>query len=62
MNNEYLLPKDTVIVSTADLQGNILTYNQSFIDASGYEESEIKSKPHSILRHADMPKDAFKDL
>ena len=62
MSQEYLLSTDTVIVSTSDLQGNILTYNKAFIDASGYSESEIKGKSHSILRHSDMPKEAFQDL
>ena len=59
---EYNLPSNSVILSTADMQGNILTYNKSFLEASGYSEAEIKGKPHSILRHPDMPKEAFKDL
>jgi methyl-accepting chemotaxis protein len=62
MNNEYVLPTDTVILSTSDLQGNIFSYNKAFLEASGYTEAEIKGKPHSILRHSDMPKEAFKDL
>jgi methyl-accepting chemotaxis protein len=62
MSSEYQLPSQTVILSTADMQGNILTYNKSFLEASGYPEAEIKGKPHSTLRHPDMPKEAFKDL
>ncbi len=58
-NKEYVLPDNTVILSTADLQGNIVTYNQGFKDASGYSDDELKGKPHSILRHPDMPKAAF---
>lgn len=61
-NQEYVLPDNTVILSTADMQGNILTYNQGFKDASGYSDEELKGKPHSILRHPDMPKAAFKDF
>jgi methyl-accepting chemotaxis protein len=61
-NKEFVLPSNTVILSTSDLQGNILTYNQGFKDASGYSDEELKGKPHSMLRHPDMPKDAFKDL
>lgn len=61
-NKEYLLPENTVILSTADLQGNIVTYNQGFKDASGYSDEELQGKPHNILRHPDMPKAAFKDF
>lgn len=61
-NKEYLLPDNTVILSTADLQGNIVTYNQGFKDASGYSDEELQGKPHNILRHPDMPKAAFKDF
>lgn len=62
MSQEYLLPSDTVILSTANLQGDIISCNKGFIEASGYSEKEILGKPHSILRHPDMPKEAFKDL
>ncbi len=62
MSQEYLLPADTVILSTANLQGDIVSCNKGFIEASGYTEAEIIGKPHSVLRHPDMPKQAFKDL
>lgn len=62
MSNEYLLSENAVILSTSDLQGNILTFNKTFLEASGYTEAEIRGKPHSILRHPDMPKEAFKDF
>jgi methyl-accepting chemotaxis protein len=62
MSTEYLLPSHTVIVSTSDLQGNIVSFNKAFLEASGYNADDVIGKPHSILRHPDMPKDAFKDL
>ncbi|PLA73637.1 hypothetical protein CYQ88_10280 [Hydrogenovibrio sp. SC-1] len=62
MDNEYQLDKDVVILSTADLAGNIVDFNKGFVEASGFTESELKGKPHNILRHPDMPKEAFKDL
>jgi methyl-accepting chemotaxis protein len=62
MNQLYQLPNDMVIVSRADLQGNITSFNQAFEDASGYTSAELMGKPHSILRHPDMPKEAFQDL
>ena len=62
MSNEYQLSENTVILSTADMQGNITSFNKAFLEASGYSEAEIKGKPHNVLRHPDMPKEAFKDL
>jgi PAS domain S-box-containing protein len=62
MEQEYQLPEDAVILSTADMNGNILTYNMAFLEASGYTADEIRGKPHSLLRHPDMPKAAFQDL
>jgi PAS domain S-box-containing protein len=58
--------KDTVdessIVSKADIKGIITFVNQKFCEISGYTEEELLGKPHSILRHPDMPKEAFADL
>lgn len=59
---EYVIPSGLVILSTADLQGNIVSYNTGFKDASGYSDAELKGKPHSLLRHPDMPKEAFADM
>ena len=62
MPQEYILPDDIVILSRSDLQGNIVDYNEGFRDASGYSDEELKGKPHRLLRHPDMPKEAFKDF
>lgn len=59
---EYQLSPQTVILSTADLQGNIINFNEGFKDASGWSDAELYGKPHSILRHPDMPKEAFQDF
>lgn len=61
-DTEYELAKDLVILSTSDLHGNILDYNKGFREASGYTDEELKGKPHNLLRHPDMPKEAFKDF
>jgi PAS domain S-box-containing protein len=52
--------KTKVLMSKTDLKGNILYANEAFIDVCGYDEFEIINKPHSILRHPDMPKVIFK--
>lgn len=55
-------PDGKLIVSTTDTNGIITHVNQSFIEMSGYTETELINAPHSILRHPDMPSVAFKDL
>jgi methyl-accepting chemotaxis protein len=62
MNQLYQLPANMVIISRSDLQGNIISFNAGFEEASGYSTSELNGKPHSILRHPDMPKEAFQDM
>lgn len=61
-NHEKFLSDEEFIVSKTDVRGKILYGNKTFITLSGYEEHEILFKPHSILRHPDMPKVIFKFL
>ncbi len=62
LDEEIPYPDGKLIVSRTDKQGIITHCNQSFVDMSGYTEEEIIGQPHSILRHPDMPRAAFKDL
>ena len=59
---ETILNDGMTIVSTTDLQGNINYANQYFIEVSGFSESELLGAPQNILRHPDMPAEAFADL
>jgi len=59
---ELFLNENEIIVSKTDLKGRITYGNQVFIKLSGYEESELLGKPHSIIRHKEMPKCVFKLL
>jgi len=51
-----------VIASTTDAKGVIIFVSKAFCTVSGYEESELIGKSHSIVRHPDMPKSAFKEM
>ncbi len=51
-----------LIVSKSDKDGNITYANPIFMKISGYAQGELLDKPHSILRHPDMPKAVFKYL
>ncbi|WP_051640630.1 PAS domain-containing protein [Thiomicrorhabdus sp. Milos-T2] len=59
---EYALPQDTTIVSRTDLHGNIISANEAFIKASGFEWSELVGQPHNVLRHPDVPPAVFEDF
>ncbi|MCX6076850.1 MAG: PAS domain S-box protein [Campylobacterales bacterium] len=52
----------TTLVSKTDLKGKITYVNSAFMKLSGYDEEELVGKPHSIVRHSDMPREAFEDL
>ncbi|WP_317204157.1 methyl-accepting chemotaxis protein [Janthinobacterium sp.] len=53
---------DQAIVSKTDLNGNITYVNPYFCQVSGYSEAELLGAPQNILRHPDMPPEAFADL
>ncbi|PIE74304.1 MAG: hypothetical protein CSA19_00415 [Deltaproteobacteria bacterium] len=53
---------DGLFVSKTDPKGNITYCNKELISISGFSERELISAPHSIIRHADMPKTIFKTL
>ncbi len=56
---EELLFQGRVIISETDLKGIITYANRKFCEISGYEKEELIGKPHNIIRHPDMPKEAF---
>ena len=60
IDNEIKLSDKRYIVSKTDTKGIIEYGNDYFVEISGYSEAELIGKPHSIVRHPDMPKIAFK--
>lgn len=57
-----VMSDEDFIVSKTDLKGRITYCNQIFMDMAEYTESELLGKPHSIIRHPDMPKAVFRYL
>jgi PAS domain S-box-containing protein len=51
-----------VISSVTDLKGRIIDVSQAFCEISGYTKEELIGRNHNIIRHPDMPKEAFRDL
>jgi aerotaxis receptor len=59
---EYPLGDDVIIVSKTDTKGRLVYFNDQFVKASGFPEQELIKQPHNIVRHPDMPPEAFEDL
>jgi aerotaxis receptor len=59
---EYLPPPGATLVSCTDLASHVVYCNAAFIEASGYARDELIGQPHNLIRHPDMPAEAFRDL
>ena len=59
---EFVFPTGETLVSTTDLQGRILYCNPMFVAVSGYQKDELLGQPHNMIRHPDMPEEAFRDM
>ena len=53
---------ENVIYSRTDTKGFITYASKAFCKISGYTQEELLGKPHNIIRHMDMPKEAFKNM
>lgn len=62
MEKETILDEYTFLVSETDEKGIIRFANNDFCQIAGYSLDELMNQPHSMVRHKDMPKVAFKDL
>jgi len=59
---ELTYGEDRIIISTTDLKGIITYANEDFLEISGFSREELIGKNHNLVRHPDMPPEAFKDL
>ena len=59
---EYKFESEQTLVSVTDLKGRITYCNSAFIEVSGYTSAELLGQAHSIVRHPDMPEEAFRDM
>ena len=60
--NEIAFPEGKMLVSITNLKGAITMCNRHFVEISGFSEAELLGANHNIVRHPDMPPEAFKDL
>jgi len=61
-DQEYSLKESDSIVSKTDLKGLITYINEDFLHVSGFTKAELIGFPHNIVRHPDMPEEAFADM
>jgi len=60
--NEYDYPGEELLMSTTDSAGVMTHCNAAFARVSGYSVEELMGQPHNLIRHPDMPPEAYKDL
>lgn len=61
-NREYALKGDDFLISRTNRRGRITYANPAFIEVSGFTREELIGAPHNIVRHPDMPEQAFENL
>ena len=59
---EKPFPHGKYLVSCTDLEGVITYANDAFVEISGFTREELIGKNHNIVRHPDMPPQAFEQL
>ena len=59
---EFVIDDGSTLVSTTDLKSRITYCNPGFVAVSGYERDELLGQPHNLIRHPDMPAEAFRDM
>jgi aerotaxis receptor len=60
--HEHPMADGETLVSTTDLDSRITYCNPAFIRISGFSKEELIGQPHNLVRHPDMPEEAFRDL
>ncbi|CAN7257716.1 methyl-accepting chemotaxis protein [Acidovorax sp. LjRoot38] len=53
---------DELLVSSTNTKGEITHCNPAFVRVSGYSYDELIGQPHNLIRHPDMPAEAYRDL
>ena len=59
---EQTFGDDIAIISHTDDAGRINFVNDDFVAISGFSSDELIGQSHNIVRHPDMPAEAFRDL
>ncbi|MDX5334876.1 MAG: methyl-accepting chemotaxis protein [Marinobacter sp.] len=55
-------PAQYHLITTTDLKGKITAANDEFAEVAGFMVDELMGQPHNMIRHPDMPPEAFANL
>lgn len=59
---EHHIDDGATLMSTTDPDSYINYANDAFVEVSGFSLSELDGHPHNVVRHPDMPPQAFADM
>jgi aerotaxis receptor len=59
---EFEFPATETLLSTTDASSRIRYANAAFIRTSGFASEDLLGQPHNVVRHPDMPPEAFADM
>ena len=59
---EFDFPADELLVSSTNTKGELTHCNPAFARVSGFTYEELIGQPHNLIRHPDMPPEAYKDM
>jgi aerotaxis receptor len=62
INEEVKFNTNEELVSVTDIKGVVQYANESFCRIAGFTNEELVGQNHNIVRHPDMPKQAFADM
>lgn len=60
--HEFEFPENATLMSTTDTESYVTYANAAFMQVRGFSHEEIQGQPHNVVRHPDMPKEAFADM
>jgi len=60
--DEEVLFDGRSLISETDTHGVIIYVNRKFVEMSGYSREESIGQTHNLLRHPDMPRQAYEQM
>ncbi len=59
---EFDVGEGMTLMSTTDTSSHLTYANAAFVHVSGFSSDELIGQPHNLVRHPDMPAEAFADM